>query len=100
MKGFLVKEWGYIQGKYYSSMKLNSRKYTSNRWVVRVLTLLNNFRHSIWTLRNAAIHGGPTALTCRALQTRLICDVKELYSRDKSNLSLSYKNIFKLPLHF
>jgi hypothetical protein len=29
LKGFVVKEWGYLQGLYYSHHKLHSMKYTS-----------------------------------------------------------------------
>jgi hypothetical protein len=100
LKGFLVKDWGYIQGGYYTQMKLNARKFNISRWVVNVLMLLNNFRSSMWALRNAAIHGGPTLLTGSALRKRLIRDIKELYSRDRSLLSLADKELFMLPLRF
>jgi hypothetical protein len=46
LKGFLVKDWGYLQGEYYTHMKLNARKYNTSRWVVSVLMLLNHF-HSL-----------------------------------------------------
>jgi hypothetical protein len=100
LKGFLIKDWGYLQGQYYSQMKLNTRKYNSTRWVVRVLTLLNNFRLAMWTLRNSAIHGGPTQLSGMTLRKQLIREVKELYSKDRSILSSSDKDLFKLPLRF
>jgi hypothetical protein len=101
LKGFLIKDWGYLQGQYYSQMNFNTRKYNSTRWVVRVLTLLNNFRLAMWTLRNSAIHGGPTQLSGIALQKRLIREVKDLYcSKDRSILSLTNKDLFKLPLRF
>jgi hypothetical protein len=31
LKGFIVKEWGYIQGQYYLSRDLNQMKYNSKR---------------------------------------------------------------------
>jgi hypothetical protein len=100
MKGFLAKEWGILQGQYYQYKQMNSWKYTSERWVVQLLCLLHSFRQTMWQLRNASIHGGTTALMGRVLRQRLVRDVRELYSRDRCHLSLTDRDLFKLPLQY
>ncbi len=100
LKGFITKEWGIIQGQYYKLQSLNNRKYTPNRWVVQVLYLLHSFRKSMWTIRNASIHGGPTPLLGKVLRQRLVRDVRTLYAKNRSHLSLADKEIFKLPLQY
>jgi hypothetical protein len=98
MKGFVAKDWKYIQGSYYAFMKLNKRKYHQDRWILQLLMLLHKYRHDLWMLRNASIHGGFEKLHGKALRWRLITEVTDLYDKDRSSLSLVDKNLFKLPL--
>lgn len=100
MKGFLIKDWGIIQGQYYINKKWNERKYNSTRWAVRVLTLLHDLRQSIWHLQNAAIHGGPTALTSKVLWQQLLREIRRLYVNDWSDLLYLDKDNFKLTLPY
>jgi hypothetical protein len=100
IKGFVVKEWGYIQGLYYSYRKLHPLKYTSRRWVVTLLRLLNDFRQNLWNTRNSALHGGHTLVSGKLLRQRLHREVRKLYKRRRDKLSLKDKDIFKLPLRY
>jgi hypothetical protein len=96
----VVKEWGYIQGLYYSYRKVHPLKYTSRRWVVTLLRLLHEFRHNLWTARNSALHGGHTSISRKLLRQRLHREVRALYKRRRDKLSLKDKDIFKLPLRY
>jgi hypothetical protein len=83
LKGFLAKEWRYIQGSYYKFLKVNPRKYRPDRWVLQVMMLLHQYRHDLWMMRNASLHGGEDVLHGKALQDWLLHEVKELYARDR-----------------
>jgi hypothetical protein len=100
MKGFVAKDWKYIQGSYYDYKKLNKRKYHQDRWILQLLLLLHQYRYDQWMLQNASIHGGFEELHGKALWCRLLAEVKELYARDRSYLSLADKDLFKLPLQY
>jgi hypothetical protein len=100
LKGFLAKEWRYIQGSYYKFLQVNPRKYSPDRWVLQVMMLLHQYRHDLWMMRNASLHGGEDVLYGKALRDRLLTEVKELYARDRSLLSISDKDVFKLPLSY
>jgi hypothetical protein len=100
MKGYLSKKWRYIQGSYYKFRKLNKRKYHKDRWILQLLILLQQYRHDLWMLRNASLHGGFDKLHGTLLKTRLLDEVKYYYSRNRDGLSLSDKDMFKLPLAY
>jgi hypothetical protein len=100
LKGFLAKEWRFIQGSYYKYMKVNQRKFHKDRWILQVLILLHQYRHDLWMLHNAAIHGGSNVLQGKVFRRRLLSEVHDLYKKDRSQLSLQDKELFKLPLRF
>lgn len=100
MKGYIAKDWGNLQQSYYKSISAHSMKFTRMRWVTKTLTLLHNYRTSLWNMRNSALHGGFTKVSNQVYRQRLLREVRELYKRDRSYLSLADKDIFKLPLKY
>jgi hypothetical protein len=51
LKGYVAKEWGFIQEQYYTHAKLpRKRKHTRKNWVVHLLRSLHSYCHSIWTI--------------------------------------------------
>jgi hypothetical protein len=59
LKGYLSKDWGYIQEQYYRhTNSVSHRKFTRNNWVVHLLRSFHTYRHSIWMTRNKSFHGG------------------------------------------
>jgi hypothetical protein len=98
LKGYLAKECRFIQGLYYKYMKVNQGKFHKDRWMLQVLMLLYQYRHDLWMLRNAAIHGGSDKLQGQVFCHRLLSEVQDLYKRDRTLLSLQHKGLFKLPL--
>jgi hypothetical protein len=75
-------------------------KFTRSHWVIKLLTLLHNYRTSLWNMRNSALHGGYTKISNQVLRQRLLREVRELYRRDRSSLPLKDRDIFKLPLKY
>jgi hypothetical protein len=98
-KGFVAKDWGYIQVQYYlHEKKVKNKKFTKNGWVTQLLRLLHHYRHSVWKTRNQILHGGTNKeqrlFTCKQMQNI----VRELYSRNRTQLPYAERHIFKLPL--
>jgi hypothetical protein len=62
------------------------------------LSLLHGYRHSLWHMRNSALHGGHDKISRQVFLQHLISEVQSLYEWDRSLLSLADKNMFKLPL--
>jgi hypothetical protein len=100
LKGYLSKKWRYIQGSYYRFQKLNKRKFHQDRWVLQVLILLQNYRHDLWMLQNASLHSGFDKLHGSLLWSHLLEEVTYFYSCNHDGLSLSDKDMFKLPLAY
>jgi hypothetical protein len=96
-KGFISKDWRYIQNSYYKYLKLNTRKYNAEKWVQQLLRTLHKFRTDLWQLRNAALHGGYSHSHGSALRARLLSEVHSLYKKDRSCLSLADRQLFHLP---
>jgi hypothetical protein len=101
MKGYIVKDWGNLQQSYYKSIGAHSMKFTWSCWVIKTLTLLHNYRTSLWNMRNSALHhGGFTKISNQVYRQRLLREVHDLYQHDRSYLPLADKDIFKLPLKY
>jgi hypothetical protein len=97
IKGFISKDWRYIQTSYYSYLKLDRRKFNSEKWVGCLLQSLHRFRTDLWMIRNSALHGGFSKDASSTLRARLLRDVHYLYSKDRSCLSLADRQLFNLP---
>jgi hypothetical protein len=97
LKGFITKDWRYIQQSYYSYLKVNTRKYNAEKWVSCLLRILHKFRTDLWHVRNSAIHGGSSKLQGQTLRHRLIREVHSLYDKDRKRLSLLDKQLFHMP---
>jgi hypothetical protein len=100
MKGYIVKDWGNLQQSYYKSFDAHPLKFTRSCWVLKTLTLLHNYRTSLWNMRNSALHGGFTKISNQVYRRRLLQEVHELYWQDRSYLPLVDKDIFMLPLKY
>ena len=70
------------------------------RWILQVLILLQNYRHDLWMLRNASLHGGFDKLHGKLLRARLLKEIKYLYARNRNCLTLSDQEMFKLPFTY
>jgi hypothetical protein len=80
VKGYIVKEWGYIQEQYYLHSKIpKNKKHTRNNWIQCLLQLLHAYRHSIWTLRNQMVHGGVNKDQQEFNRKKLLKKVVHLY---------------------
>jgi hypothetical protein len=58
IKGFITKDWRYIQHSYYQYLKLDTREFNADKWVSRLLPNLHKFCTYLWHIRNSAQHGG------------------------------------------
>jgi hypothetical protein len=99
IKGYISKDWGYIQEQYYLHTKtVQGKKYTRNNWVILLLHSLYVYRHSIWMTRNQSLHGGINADQKHFNRTKLQKMVTKLYRKDRSMLPCSERSLFNLPL--
>jgi hypothetical protein len=100
VKGYIAKEWGYIQEQYYLHSKMpKKKKHTKNNWIQCLLRSLHAYRHSIWTLRNQMVHGGNTKDQRKFNRKKLLKKVVHFYRRDRHSLPQKEQCIFHLPLH-
>jgi hypothetical protein len=99
IKGYLSKDWGYIQEQYYRHTKsINHRKFTRNNWVVQLLRSLHTYRHSIWMTRNKSLHGGGNKDQKEFNRKKILKIVSKLYQKDRSSLPIRERSLFNLPL--
>jgi hypothetical protein len=99
LKGYITKEWGYIQESYYNSTKIQrKRKHTKNNWVQHLLRSLHIYRQSIWNIRNQTVHGGSTKAQKELSRKKLLKLVVKYYRKDRSAIPIREQNIFHLPL--
>jgi hypothetical protein len=98
-KGFVVKDWGYIQSQYYlHEKKVKNKKFTKNGWVTQLLRLLHHYRQSVWKTRNQILHGGTNKEQRLFTRKQMQDVVRELYSKNCTQLPYAERHIFKLPL--
>jgi hypothetical protein len=101
VKGFLTKDWGILQGRYYRSQKLpNTRKFTRQVWMHNLLLQLHLYHHRIWMVQNETLHGGVTQAQKRVSSTHLINEVKVLYRKNRCRIPIREQSLFHLPLRF
>jgi hypothetical protein len=99
LRGFILKQWGYAQEKYYSSQSLSSRTRTRQRWVTGTLRLLHQYRQRLWSHRNTSLHGGRTTQSHLLQHHGLISETKRLYTLPCSHLTTKFPDLFYLSLH-
>jgi hypothetical protein len=99
IKGYIAKDWGYIQELYYKCTKVQrKRKHTRNNWVQHLLRSLHIYRQSIWNIRNQTVHGGTTKEQKEFTRKRLLKQVVKYYRKDRTAIPSRECNIFHLPL--
>jgi hypothetical protein len=99
LKGYIAKEWGYIQEQYYLHANLpRKKKHTRKNWVVHLLQSLHSYRHSIWMIRNQIIHGGKSKDHREFNGQKMLKIVGKLYQKDRSALLHRERCVFNLPL--
>jgi hypothetical protein len=100
LKGYISKEWGYIQEQYYASSKVvKKKKHTKKNWIIHLLRSLHTYRHNIWMIRNKVTHGGTTREQKEISRKQLLRLVVKLYRRDRTAIPVLERRIFHLPLH-
>jgi hypothetical protein len=101
LKGFIVKDWGILQGQYYQQQSnLNRRKYTKKTWSHNLLLQLHYYRQQVWKVRNDTLHGGVTKEQRQLNRTQMIMEVKALYKKNRRRIPLCERILFQLPLRF
>jgi hypothetical protein len=101
VKGFLTKDWGMLQCRYYRSQQLpNPRKFTRQTWTHNLLLQLHIYRHRIWMVRNETLHGGVTKEQKSVSRTQMTNEVKALYRKNRRRIPVRERSLFHLPLRF
>lgn len=60
IKGYIIRDWGIKQEKYYRKNNEEGIRYTKYNWSRQLITGLQTFTMTIWKQRNEAIHRGQT----------------------------------------
>jgi hypothetical protein len=101
LKGYIAKDWGMLQGRYYRDQQLtHNRKFTKNSWTQNLLLQLHYYRHRIWMVRNETLHGGITKDQKALTRKHMLQEVKALYRKNRRRIPFQERSLFQLPLRF
>jgi hypothetical protein len=101
LKGYIAKDWGVLQGRYYRDQQLtHNRKFTKNSWIQNLLLQLHYYRHRIWMVRNETLHGGITKDQKALTRKHMLQEVKALYRKNRRRIPFQERSLFQLPLRF
>jgi hypothetical protein len=101
LKGYIAKDWGVLQSRYYRDQQLtHNRKFTKNSWIQNLLLQLHYYRHRNWIVRNETLHGGTTKDQKALTRKHMLQEVKALYRKNRRRIPFQERSLFQLPLRF